>query len=315
MLRGFGKNLFNHYKPSSLTSTTADIVLQRGKKKSTLCYPYVRFTKLIIHHLKTKHNIHPRAGSPLHYSHEDNVLGTLRSVGKDGREVFGMPIPDALLIDAIKRAPYYGGYLAQVADTKPSAPKATKVIKLASDKAPKTTSSQPPKLKPTSTKPSKAVQEKKQKLVKETPDEPSPAKRSKGDLVGKRRKPKSPLKLVDEFADEARNKDPARTMVIREQDSGRIQSLPEVQGKGKEKIIDEQVAHTLLDLNTLKRKSAVDQYILQKHTPESAKPTGPSSQLEDEGITMTNSEMESDEIVTPVNKEKDASNRELDIIK
>nr|GEV84322.1 hypothetical protein [Tanacetum cinerariifolium] len=35
------------------------------------------------------------------------------------------------------------------------------------------------------------------------------------------------------------------------------------------------------------------------------------SRPEDEGITMTNSEMESDEIVTRVNKEKDASNREL----
>ncbi|GKD90930.1 hypothetical protein Tco_1366437, partial [Tanacetum coccineum] len=109
-------------------------------------------------------------------------------------------------------------------------------------------------------------------MVKGTPDEPSPAKRSKGGLVGKRRKPKSPLKLVDEFADEgfpitkpriddeeanfqrgielslndleARNKGPARTMVIREPESRRIQSLPEVQGKGKEKITDEQVAHT-----------------------------------------------------------------------
>ncbi|GJT55384.1 copia protein [Tanacetum coccineum] len=263
----------------------------RGKKKSTpLLIPSIRFTKLIIHHLKTKHNIHPRTGSHLHYSHEDNVLGTLRSVGKDGREVFGMLIPDALLTDAIKRAPYYGGYLAYVAEyqryldgehgmaeeeavpespkatkvtkpkaaiqTKPSAPKATKVTKPAGDKAPKTTSSQPPKLKPASTKPSKVVPKKKQKLVKETHNEPSPAKRPKGGLVGKRRKPKSPLKLVDEFADEgvpitepriddeeadfqrgielslkdleARNHGPARTVVIREPDSGRIQSLLEI---------------------------------------------------------------------------------------
>ncbi|GKC80290.1 hypothetical protein Tco_1131064 [Tanacetum coccineum] len=311
------------------------------------------------------HNIHPRIGSPLHYSYKDNVLGTLMSVGKDGREVFGMLIPDALLTDAIKRAPYYGGYLAHVDEyqrypdgehgmaeeeavpespkatkvtkpkatmqTKPWAPKATKVTKPVGDKAPKTTSSQPPKLKPTSTKPSKAIPEKKQKLVKETHDEPSPAKRPKGGLVGKRRKPKSQLKLVDKFFDkgvpitepriddeeadfqrgiklslkdlEARNQGPARTVVIRELDSRKIQSLPEVQGKGKEKIIDEQVAHTLLDLNTSKKKSAADQYILQKkRTPESAEPTGPSSQPEDEGITMTNSEMDSDEIVTPVNK-------------
>ncbi|GJR82942.1 hypothetical protein Tco_0153727 [Tanacetum coccineum] len=109
----------------------------------------------------------------------------------------------------------------------------------------------------------------------------------------------------------ARNQGHARTVVILEPGSGRIQSLPEVQGKGKEKIIDEQVAHTLLDLNTPKKKSVADQYILQKRTPESAEPTGPSLQPEDEGITITNSETESDEIVTPVNKEKDASNKEL----
>nr|GFC40261.1 hypothetical protein [Tanacetum cinerariifolium] len=86
--------------------------------------------------------------------------------------------------------------------TKPSAPKATKDTKPASDKTPKPTSSQPPKLKLASTKPSKSVPEKKRKLVKETPDEPSPAKRSKGGLVEKRHKPKSPLKLIVKFANE-----------------------------------------------------------------------------------------------------------------
>ncbi|GKD69472.1 hypothetical protein Tco_1323562 [Tanacetum coccineum] len=43
--------------------------------------------------------------------------------------------------------------------TMPSAPKATKVTKTADDKAPKPTSSQPPKPKPAPTKPSKAVPE------------------------------------------------------------------------------------------------------------------------------------------------------------
>ncbi|GKD82903.1 retrovirus-related pol polyprotein from transposon TNT 1-94, partial [Tanacetum coccineum] len=78
------------------------------------------------------------------------------------------------------------------------------------DKAPKPTSSQLPKPKPSPTKPSKAVPEKKRKPVKETLDEPSPTKRSKGGLVGKRRKPKSPLKLVDEFVNEGiPHKEPA----------------------------------------------------------------------------------------------------------
>nr|GEX70453.1 hypothetical protein [Tanacetum cinerariifolium] len=57
----------------------------RGKKKTThLLIPSVRFTKLIIHHLKTKHNIHPRTGLPLHYSHEENILNTLMFVRKEG---------------------------------------------------------------------------------------------------------------------------------------------------------------------------------------------------------------------------------------
>ncbi|GJZ52504.1 retrovirus-related pol polyprotein from transposon TNT 1-94 [Tanacetum coccineum] len=208
----------------------------RGKKKTAhLLIPSVRFTKLIIHHLRTKHNIHPRTGSPLHYSHEESILNTLRFVKKDGREIFGMTIPDALLTDEIKGAPYYDEYQEHVAKyqqfldaergkaeergttkssdaTKVTKPKAAKVTKPAGDKAPKPTATQPPKPKPAHTQPSKAASKKKQKLVKETPDEPSPAKRSKGGLVGKRRKPKSPLKLVDEPSDEGVPvKDPTHT--------------------------------------------------------------------------------------------------------
>nr|GEU75221.1 retrovirus-related Pol polyprotein from transposon TNT 1-94 [Tanacetum cinerariifolium] len=57
----------------------------REKKKTAhLLIPSVRFTKLIIHHLKTKHNIHPRSGSPLHYSHDESILNTLRYARKDG---------------------------------------------------------------------------------------------------------------------------------------------------------------------------------------------------------------------------------------
>nr|GFA36188.1 hypothetical protein [Tanacetum cinerariifolium] len=259
----------------------------REKKKIThLFIPNVRFTKLIIHHLKTKHNIHPRTGSPLHYSHNENILNTLRFVGKDGREIFGMSIPDALLTDEIKGAPYYGEYQEHMAkyqqyldaehgkaeeggaieslkDTKVTKPKAAKATKPAGDKASMLTSTQPPKPKLTPTQPSKAVPQKKQKLVKKTSNEPSPAKRSKRGLVGKIRKPRSPLKFVDEPSVEdvlveepayneeeanlqlalelslkeqaERTQGPARSVVIREPDSGRIQSLPVVQGKGKEK--------------------------------------------------------------------------------
>ncbi|GKG37056.1 retrovirus-related pol polyprotein from transposon TNT 1-94, partial [Tanacetum coccineum] len=135
--------------------------------------------------------------------------------------------------------------------TKPSASKAPKVTKPAGDKAPKPTSSQPPKPTPAPTKSSKEVQGKKRKLVKETSNAPSPAKRSKASKVTKKRKSKSPLRLVDEVFDEgvpdkepayndedadyqqamelslkdleAKNQGLARTVVIREPDSGRFQ--------------------------------------------------------------------------------------------
>ncbi|GJR60687.1 retrovirus-related pol polyprotein from transposon TNT 1-94 [Tanacetum coccineum] len=333
--------------PTFLTDRKNLATAARGKKKTAhLLIPSVRFTKLIIHHLRTKHNIHPRTGSPLHYSHEESILNTLRFVRKDGREIFGMPIPDALLTDEIKGAPYYGDYQEHVAKyqqfldeergkamkggatksseaTKVTKPKAAKATKPVGDKAPKPTATQPPIPKPAPTQPSKAVSGKKRKLVKETPNEPSPAKRSKGGLVTKRRKPKSPLKVVDEPSDEgvpvkepayneedadleralelslmeqgAQTQGPARPVVIREPESGRIQPLPEVQGKGKEKVVEEQAAHDLLTLQTPMKKSLADQFIFQRHPPM---PTESSAHAEspsmDADLTRTDSETESD---------------------
>ncbi|GJT00430.1 retrovirus-related pol polyprotein from transposon TNT 1-94 [Tanacetum coccineum] len=147
----------------------------RGMKKTALLLiPNVRFTKLIIHYLRTKHNIHPRTGLPLHYSHDENVLNTLRYVGKDGREVFGMPIPDTFLTNEIKGAPYYSEYQEHIA-------KYQQIPDAKHDKAKEggvTESS------------------------KTTKDDPLPAKRSKVSLVGKRRKAKSPLRLINEPSDE-----------------------------------------------------------------------------------------------------------------
>nr|GEX05123.1 retrovirus-related Pol polyprotein from transposon TNT 1-94 [Tanacetum cinerariifolium] len=197
-----------------------------------------------------------------------NTLGypyTLRNMSaiKDGREVIGMPIPDALLTDAILGAPYYGGYLAHVAEY--------------------------------------------QRYL-----DGKHAKRSKGGLVEKGRKPKSPLKLVDEFANEGV---PMTEPRIDDEEAdlqrGIELSLKDLEARNQEKLIDEQVIHTLPYLNTLKKKSVADQYILQKRTSKTVEPPGPSSLSEDEGITMTNSEMKSDETMTPVNKEIDASNWEL----
>ncbi|GJY45643.1 retrovirus-related pol polyprotein from transposon TNT 1-94 [Tanacetum coccineum] len=308
--------------PTFLTDRKNLATAARGKKKiAYLFIPSVRFTKLIIHHLRTKHNIHPMTGSPLHYSHEESILNTLRFVRNDGREIFGMPIPDALLTDEIKGAPYYGDYQEHVAKyqqfldtergkakeggatesseaTKVTKPKASKVTKPAGDKAPKPTATQPPKPKPAPTQPSKA--------------------------------PKSPLKLVDEPSDEGvhvedpvhtddeadlqralelslkeqaeRTQGPACLVVLREPEFGKYQPLPEVQGKGKEKVVNEQAAHDLLTLQTPMKMSLVDQFIFQRSPPIPIEPTGhadsPSLDIE---LALTDSEMELDEEVPVIN--------------
>nr|GEY87632.1 putative reverse transcriptase domain-containing protein [Tanacetum cinerariifolium] len=162
------------------------------------------------------------------------LIPGIRFVGKESREIFGMLIPDALFTNEIKGAPYYGEYQEHVA--------------------------------------------KYQQYLD--------VEHGKGGLVGKIRKPKSPLKLVDEASSEdvpvkepAYNKEeanlqralelslkeqaertqgPARLVVIKEPDSGRIQPLPNVQGKGKEKVVDEQASHDLLTLLTPKHKGSID---------------------------------------------------------
>nr|GEV05271.1 retrovirus-related Pol polyprotein from transposon TNT 1-94 [Tanacetum cinerariifolium] len=162
-----------------------------------------------------------------------------------------------LILNVSKGAPYYGKYQEHVAKYQQcldvehgkaeeggeiESPKATKVTKPKAAKATKPT-------------------DKKRRPAKETFDEPSPAKRSKGGLVGKIRKPRCPLKLVDEPSAEdvtaeepayneeeanlqralemslkeqaERNQGLARLVVIREPDSGRFQPLPDVLGMGK----------------------------------------------------------------------------------
>nr|GEU34035.1 monodehydroascorbate reductase [Tanacetum cinerariifolium] len=293
----------------------------RGKKKTThLLIPSIRFTKLIIHHLKTKHNIYPRSGSPLHYSHDESVLNTLRYVGKDGKEIFGMSIPDALITDEIKGVPYYGEYQEHVAKyqqhldakhgkaiergatvsfktTKVTKPKEAKAIKPANH----------PKPKPAPTQPPKAVTEKKRKLVHETPDEPSLVKRSKDVLVEEPayNEEEANLQRVLELSlkeQVEQTQGLARPVVIREPDTGGIQPLSEVQGKGKEKVVEEQNAHDLLTLQTPKNKIHVDQFIFRRRTPMPAEASGPAeSPSLDAELGLTDSETESDDEVPKIN--------------
>nr|GEV56310.1 integrase, catalytic region, zinc finger, CCHC-type, peptidase aspartic, catalytic [Tanacetum cinerariifolium] len=163
----------------------------KGKKKANpIVIPSIRFTKLIIHHLQSKHTFHPRPDSLLHLPYEEYILGYLMFSAKGTkREVFRMPILNELIIADIRGEQYYKEYLEKVAKhqrylaseegsdpdspapmpakatkkSKPSAPKATPVTKLAVAKSSKSTSSQQPKPKPAPTK----TQEKKHEFVDE----------------------------------------------------------------------------------------------------------------------------------------------------
>ncbi|GJZ91915.1 hypothetical protein Tco_0663980 [Tanacetum coccineum] len=186
----------------------------QGKKKATLIViPSVRFTKLIVYYLQSKHKFHPRPCSPLYLPNEEPVLRYLKFSAKGTkREVFGMPISNDLITDDIRGEQYYNAYLEKVAkhqrylageevsDPDSPAPKPAKATKPKASKqskplAPKAATKKP---KPAPAKP----QEKKQNLVTETSEAPSLAKRSKASKVVKKRMKKSSLQLVDEFVDE-----------------------------------------------------------------------------------------------------------------
>nr|GEW13635.1 DNA-directed DNA polymerase [Tanacetum cinerariifolium] len=211
------------------------------------------------------------------------------------------------------------------------APKPAKATKKSNPSVPKA-DLRPPVTKPASSqqlepKPAPAKSHgKKRKLVTETSDKPSPARRSKLGLVTKRSKPTSSLRSVGESVDEDIPKKeprfddeevdvqreleeslksvydtpqgPLSSVVIGEPESEKYQPLPKVQGKGKEKVTDEQVSLDLFTLQTPKKKSPADQFIFQRHASTLTESSGhdESSSLYAK-LGLTDSEVESDEDV------------------
>ncbi|GKB10657.1 hypothetical protein Tco_0844580, partial [Tanacetum coccineum] len=309
---------------------------QGKKKATIILIPSIRFTKLIIFHLQRLHNFHPRPESPLHLPTEEPVLGNLKFSAKGTkREVFGMTIPNELINDVIRGADYYDAYLKKVAkhqrylageevsDPDSPAPKPAKQTKPKPTKQSKPTEPKAASKKP---KPAPAKpQEKKRKSVSESSEAPPLAKRAKAGKVVKKRTVKSSKQLVDEFVDEGvpaakpsledteeailqkvleesltdaypTRRGPLPPVVFREPDTGKLQPLPEVPGKGKEKVGEEQAAQVLLHLQTTKKKSPTEQYIFQRHTPVPSEPAGheESSSLYAE-LGLYGSDTESDE--------------------
>ncbi|GJZ00180.1 monodehydroascorbate reductase, partial [Tanacetum coccineum] len=335
MQRGCGKSSPN---PSILSLKTKKNLARhtQGRKKANLIVILsVRFTKLIIHHLQSKHKFHPRPGSPLHLPNEESVLGYQGTK----REVFGMPIPNNLINADIQGEQYYNAYLKKVAkhqrylaveevsdpdspapnpakatkpketkQSKPLAPKAAPVTKPAAAKAPKPTASQPPKPTPATTEPSKKDQSKKAslQLVDEFVDEGVPVNEPTfGDEEA------DIQKAVEESLKDvhAAHHGPLPPVVIRKPESVKFQPLPEVQGKGKEKVGEEQAAQVLLNLQTPKKKSPADQFIFQRRTPA---PTEPSGSARSEGSRSRRRQADQTLVTNKARRDQIQRNRELE---
>ncbi|GJR99686.1 hypothetical protein Tco_0316195 [Tanacetum coccineum] len=257
------------------------------------------------------------------------------------REVFGMTIPNELINNVIRGADYYDAYLEKVAkhqryiageelsDPESPAPKPAKPIKQAKPKAteqPTVSKTKAKKSKPAPAKP----KEKKRKPVSESSEAQPLAKRAKAGKVVKKRSVKSSKQLVDEFVDEGvpaakpsledteeailqkvleesltdaypTQRGPLPPVVFRETDTGKFQPLPEVPGKGKEKVGEEQAAQVLLNLQTPKKKSSAEQYIFQRrsHVPTETAGREDSTSLYAE-LGLYGSDTESDEEIPSV---------------
>nr|GEY71535.1 retrovirus-related Pol polyprotein from transposon TNT 1-94 [Tanacetum cinerariifolium] len=281
----------------------------RKKKPTLIVISSIRFTKLIIYYLHSKHKFHPRPDSPLHFPNEEPVLGYLKFSAKGTKqEVFGMPIPDKLITADIQGEPYYKEYLEKVAkhqrylagekrsDPDSHAPKPAKATTKSKPSAPKAdlrppvtkpASSQQPEPKPT---PPKSQGKKHEAVDKGIPEKEPRFDDEEADV---QRELKESLKSVYDAP-----QGPLPPVVIREPDSGKYQPHPEVQGKGKQKVSDEYVALDLLTLQTPKKKSPADQFIFQRCTSTPTESSGHNeSSLLYAKLGLTDSEVESDKDV------------------
>ncbi|GKC10114.1 retrovirus-related pol polyprotein from transposon TNT 1-94 [Tanacetum coccineum] len=238
------------------------IATQKGKKTKPRVIPYCRFTKLIICYLVRTHNIHQRSASPFHLAEKDHRLGNLKFVPKgEEDEVFGMQIPKELITDNIRNASYYNAYLEMVAKhdrkiavarggNKKSASKTEQSKKPATAKQPK----------PMSSKQFKPAPAKQLKPVKEKSTKPSPIKKDAKGKVRKVRRVKSSLQLVNAPDEEQAQPEP--------EPQGEKANFDLQRGKRKGIAAYEQVAQSLLELQTPKKTRCDNQVDLEEKTAE-----------------------------------------------
>ncbi|GJS57497.1 hypothetical protein Tco_0652281 [Tanacetum coccineum] len=242
---------------------------------------------MIIYYLASKNNIHRRPESTVHHTGDDFLLGNLKFVPKgETDEVFGMAIPKQLITEAIQQSSYYQKYLEMIAKNTKKTPQESE------GKQPEPATKREPAKRPTTTKPAPAKQPKspKKKPSKRIPTrkvrkgkiqfdhvdeedikkEPKP--QGKGDdpvleLVKKMSLDSLQGKGKEEGADadyelavkmsldsiKAQSQAPVGGVSIRECVAEEIRNPPEVEGKRKAIVKEEQAAHSLIDLSKKKK--------------------------------------------------------------
>ncbi|GJZ71320.1 hypothetical protein Tco_0635171, partial [Tanacetum coccineum] len=221
------------------------IATKKDKKIKTSINPNVRFTKLIICYLGRNHNINQRSESPFNMVEDDHRLGNLKFVPKgEEDEVFRMQIPNELITKNIRNAPYYNAYLEMVAkhDQKIAAEEGGK----------KKSASKPKPVKEKSTKPSP--------VKKAGKEQAQPEPEPQGEELDYDLQRGIQMSL-DSF------QPPVSGVAFRKPASSFTQRLPIIEGKGKGIATDEQVAQSLLELQTPKKTSTTYQYIFQRRIP------------------------------------------------
>ncbi|GJT14901.1 hypothetical protein Tco_0873607 [Tanacetum coccineum] len=176
-----------------------------------------------------------------------------------------MAIPNTLISEDMRSAPYYHEYMAKVtkyqrylvrevvSDDEAPAPKPAKGTTTKTTRKPKLQSS-------------KTAPEKKRKLVVDTTEALPQAKRAKAGKVLKKRTLPSTRQLVDEFVDEGV---PDKEQMYGDEEADTQRAIEESLKKfwcamgGKETVGEEQAAHGLLNLQT-KKKNLLKQFIFQR---------------------------------------------------
>ncbi|GJX03955.1 hypothetical protein Tco_0189871 [Tanacetum coccineum] len=234
------------------------------KKAAPLLIPYGRFTKMIIYYLGSTSDVHRRLESPHHLPGDDFLLGNLKFISKgETNEVFRMAIPKQLIIEAIQQSSYYPKYLEMVSKNTKKTPQVRKPsIQLVDEED----------------EPQREGNDSDLELAKKLSLE-SHHEKGEGEDADADLEQAIKLSMNPSFLPQGRAQ--VGGVAIRERVAEEIPKLPETVGKGKAKVTEEQVAHSLIDLS--KKICTTDQFILQRRGQASHdSTTGPSSQPQDD---------------------------------